>query len=215
MKYLVEAVPAAAIYYITVMLLDQKLSLGLPRRGRWVISPLIVLTGLAIPVFWCAAGWRGLGSLTASGEILLLILLWGLAVLTITDRARKLIPNRFLLLLLLLWAAVVFFTILSDPHTGMETLLRSAAGALISGAIFSLCYLLSGKRLGAGDVKLSFVMGLYLGGEQILAALLYGLLLSCAASILLLLTKKITRKDGIPLAPFLYTGVLLTLLRIG
>ena len=209
-----EAVLTAAIYYMTVLLLDQKLELSLPRRGQWVFSPLVLLTGLAIPVFWCAAGWSGMESLSVPEEILLLILLWGMAVLTITDRARKLIPNRFLLLLLLLWTVVVCLTIILDINTGMEIALRSVAGALISGAVFFLCYFLSRKQLGAGDVKLSFVMGLYLGGERILAALLYGVLLCCAVSLVLLLLKKITTKDGVPLAPFLYIGVLLVLLRI-
>lgn len=200
-----------AIYYMTVILLDQKLSLGLPRKGKWVFSPSVLLAGLAIPVFWFAAGWTGMESRSAPEEILLLILLWGMAVLTITDLARKWIPNLFLLWMILLWTGVVCCAVIWNIHSGMEIALRSSAGALIAGSIFFLCYFFSGKHLGAGDVKLSFVMGLYLGGDRILTALLYGLLLCCAVSLLLYLMKKNTMKDGIPLAPFLYMGVLLVL----
>ena len=70
--------------------------------------------------------------------------------------------------------------------------------------------LLSKGQLGAGDVKLVFVMGLYLPGERIIGAVFYGTLICCVYSVLLLIRKKITRKDGVPMTPFLYLGTIIT-----
>ena len=65
---------------------------------------------------------------------------------------------------------------------------------------------------GGGDVKLMAVSGLYLGLDGVLPAMLYGSVLAAVAGLLLILGKKITPKDAIPLVPFLYIGMLLTLL---
>ena len=65
--------------------------------------------------------------------------------------------------------------------------------------------------MGAGDVKLVFVMDLYLTGQRILGAVFYGSLLCCAWSLLQLARKKLGLKDGVPLVPFLYLGTLITL----
>ena len=59
-------------------------------------------------------------------------------------------------------------------------------------------------------MKLMAVSGLYLGADGVLPAMLYGSVLSALAAILLILCKKIERKDTIPLVPFLYAGMLVT-----
>ena len=51
------------------------------------------------------------------------------------------------------------------------------------------------------------VSGLYLGVD-VLPTMLYGSVLSAAAGLCLLLAKKLGRRDTIPLAPFLYAGML-------
>ncbi|MBQ1281695.1 MAG: hypothetical protein IIY16_05580, partial [Oscillospiraceae bacterium] len=93
--------------------------------------------------------------------------------------------------------------------------LTGCAGALIAGAVFFLCYLISGRQLGGGDVKLSLVMGLYLTGARVMGAVTYGVVLCCIYTVINLLLKRISMKDGIPLVPFLYLGTLLVLLIVG
>ncbi len=41
-------------------------------------------------------------------------------------------------------------------------------------------------------------------------AFIYGSVLAAIAALILILTKKMTAKDAIPLVPFLYVGILLT-----
>ena len=63
--------------------------------------------------------------------------------------------------------------------------------------------------LGAGDVKLALVMGLYLTGEYVVGAVFYGCIASAAYSLVQLARKKLSRKDTIPFVPFLYLGLII------
>ena len=70
--------------------------------------------------------------------------------------------------------------------------------------------MVSRKGLGGGDVKLMAVSGLYLGAGSVLPAMLYGSVLAAVTAGVLIALKKIGRKDAIPLVPFLYAGMLIT-----
>ncbi len=144
--------------------------------------------------------------------VLDLLFAGGMGLLAYIDLRFHTVPNRILLVLLALWAAVVSVSVILDPGRGVARLAMSVSGALFAGIIFLLCYLISGKQLGGGDVKLSFLMGLYLTNERVMGAIIYGVLLCCLVSIVGLLTKKLSAKDGIPLVPFLTFGTMLTLL---
>ena len=63
--------------------------------------------------------------------------------------------------------------------------------------------------MGAGDVKLSLLMGLYLSVEYVVGAIVYGCLVGAVYSIVQLLRKKLSRKDMIPFVPFLYAGLII------
>ena len=79
------------------------------------------------------------------------------------------------------------------------------------GGLFLLVYILSRKGLGAGDVKFMAVAGLYLGFNGVLPSMLIGSILSCITAITLMIMKKIDKSATLPLAPFLYGGILVTL----
>ena len=98
------------------------------------------------------------------------------------------------------------------PETGLSLLLSGAVGALFAGVVFLTVYFVSRRGLGGGDVKLMTVFGLYLGLDSVVPAMLYGTLLAAAAGGILILLKKVGPKDAIPLVPFLYIGVVLTVL---
>ncbi len=149
------------------------------------------------------------------GTVLDMLLSGGMCLLALIDYRLKTVPNRILLVLLGLWAAFVSAAVIYDPETGLARLFVSLAGAIIAGTVFLLCYLISGRQLGGGDVKLSFIMGLYLSGSRIMGAITYGVLLCCAFSVIQLLRKKVSAKDGIPLVPFLYLGTMITMVIIG
>jgi len=52
--------------------------------------------------------------------------------------------------------------------------------------------------------------GLYLGFSETVPAILYGTVLAALVGLVLILLKKIGRKDTMPLAPFLFAGIIIT-----
>lgn len=208
---ILEAVLVTAGYGAALCRYEGRYELGL-RRGRfWFFSGIPAVTGALTLLATGILGWIRLPQLSVPLQILTLFLLWGLAILTVTDGVRHRIPNRFLLALLFVWTAVISLFIILDTGQGLALLFRALSGGMAGGLIFLLCYLLSGKQLGAGDVKLVFVMGLYLTGQRIMGAVFYGSLLCCGWSLFQLARRKLGLKDGVPLVPFLYLGTLITL----
>ena len=76
-------------------------------------------------------------------------------------------------------------------------------GAMVSVAIMFLIYWISKGGMGFGDVKLAFVLGVWLGLEQSLLCLLLAFILGGVVGVILLLTGIKTRKDAIPFGPYL------------
>ena len=99
---------------------------------------------------------------------------------------------------------------------------RHFVDALIGLAAFTLFYLLLAliypAGLGWGDVKLSGLIGLYLGwfGLTVAAAgLLAGYLLAALTGIALLVTRRATGKSQIPFGPFMLAGALIAIVASG
>lgn len=138
------------------------------------------------------------------------ILICAMSVFALADAEHHFISNKLLLALLLAWLGITGLAIIFATQYGLALMFSSFLGAIAGGLIFLLCFLLSRGQLGAGDVKLAFVMGLYLTGDRIIGAVFYGVILCCVYSIVQMLRKKIGVKDGVPLAPFLYLGQLIT-----
>ena len=150
-------------------------------------------------------------------EIDLLAVFWrGLLVAfgyaaAVFDIKTKKIPNGLVLTMLAAWAVTLAPKIIIDAGAAVELIKSSALGFAAGGLIFLAVYIISRKGLGGGDVKFMAAVGLYIGFSGALAAMLYGTLLAALTGVTLLLMKKIGRKDAIPLAPFLYAGILIAL----
>ncbi len=68
-----------------------------------------------------------------------------------------------------------------------------------------------GKWMGLGDVKLAFLMGLFLGFPNILIALFFAFLIGAIIGVGLILAKRKTLKSEVPFGPFLVTGTFIAL----
>ncbi len=66
-----------------------------------------------------------------------------------------------------------------------------------------LIYLISRGGMGAGDVKISFVLGIWLGFQGMLVCLFLAFILGGIIGVILLASKIKSRKDPIPFGPFL------------
>jgi prepilin signal peptidase PulO-like enzyme (type II secretory pathway) len=142
-----------------------------------------------------------------------LLIVFGYAA-SVFDIQTKRIPNRLVLSMLTVWLFVMALKLLLDIEDGVRLLADSLFGLLVGGGLFMLVYLISRKGLGGGDVKFMAAAGLFLGFGKIIPAMLYGTVLAAMTGLVLILLKRIGRKDTIPLAPFLYAGILITVFMV-
>ena len=133
-------------------------------------------------------------------------------IAAVGDIKTKHIPNTLVLSMLAVWVCVVAFHLLFDIHSAVPMIIRSVLGFAASGAMFLIVYLLSRKGLGGGDVKFMAAAGLYLGVAGSLTAIFIGTTLAALVGLTLVIFRKIGRKDAFPLVPFLYAGILVTIL---
>ena len=89
---------------------------------------------------------------------------------------------------------------------------QAVYGALVSFAIMLAIYWISKGGMGLGDVKLAFVLGIWLGLEQSLLCLLLAFVTGGLVGIGLLVTGLKSRKDAIPFGPYLSIAGLVSLL---
>jgi len=89
----------------------------------------------------------------------------------------------------------------------LNHLLAAAAASAFFGLMF---YFGKGKILGGGDVKLGFALGFILGWPDVLMSLMIAFWLGGITGLALIINRKKTMKDFLPLAPFLAIGVALT-----
>lgn len=148
-------------------------------------------------------------------------LMWLLAgtlllAMSLIDAAERIIPNRILLLL----AAVRFLFLplsLSPNSLGRELLSILTGTLIIPGAMLFLTLLMDKamkkETMGGGDIKLIFVLGLYLDWKN----MFFMIFTSCSLGLLWIAVRKIFRRQNeisdstIAFGPFLSIGCLAAL----
>lgn len=126
--------------------------------------------------------------------------------LTLTDLAAQIIPDCFVASLGIVYALTLPF-LSTDVNSSLRAGIMGALfiGGGISLLAFSMRRILKKEVMGGGDLKLLFVLGLYLGIGKgvvcILAACLGGLFMMA-----------VRRSSKIPFGPFLALGFILSLL---
>lgn len=141
-----------------------------------------------------------------------LVLIYGLLAVAVIDARKRIIPNKILIWMMLIRAVILVLEMYTYPANGFYILEIFVIGMFLGGGIFLITYFASRKSMGLGDVKLSGVMGFYLGSTLIIADLIVCLACSAIYSIIMLCTKKLKAKDSIPFAPFLAIGTVVVLL---
>lgn len=142
-----------------------------------------------------------------------LVLAGALMALSVIDLKLFLLPNR--IVFPLAGASVVLLGLgaLAEGELGWYG--RALLAGVASFVVFAALHIISPRSMGFGDVKLAFVLGLYLGylgwGEVVLGLFL-GFLYGAVIGVGLIVTKLRSRKDHVPFGPFLAAGTMTAIL---
>ena len=127
-----------------------------------------------------------------------------LVAVTLTDLELRLIPNSIVLAGALAAIAIVA---VSDPSSLGERAIAAAA----AGGVLLLVALVYPRGMGMGDVKLTAMLGLYLG-RAVAPALLIGFAAGALVGVAMIARHgPAARKRAIPFGPFLAIGGLIGL----
>ncbi len=127
-----------------------------------------------------------------------------LIFVSIHDLRHGIIPNKIVYPAIL---ATIGLTLVS-PEVSIKMSL--IGGAVLAGLLMVPALLF--QRMGLGDVKLAFLIGLMTGFPEGIIALFSGIILGGLSAIILILLKVKGRRDEMPYAPFLAIGAIATLL---
>lgn len=198
----------AVLNLAAVCIAKKKTGLEPSDRKKWLAALLLASVG------GFASGFLLILRMGTYLPNLLRLLLLGafLAAAAYTDALSHRIPNW-----IVLGTAAVFAgcTVLDFLLSGMDAAAMMING-LISAAVFFLVFFLvrmaSRGGVGYGDIKMITAAALVFGIYGTFSFLLTSHVAAALTAIILLVTKKATRKDGLPFGPFFYLGYLATLL---
>lgn len=123
-----------------------------------------------------------------------------------TDLDQRILPDE--LTLPVIPIALIYAVSGLNPLVGSSLIPAVLAAILIPAVLYLPSIPFGAGAFGMGDVKFLIGMGLLLGGERALGAILVGLSVAGVTLLALLLTRRIGRKSFIPFGPFLILGAL-------
>ena len=122
------------------------------------------------------------------------------------DADSKIIPNKIVIIGTILSVIIFTFNTDSIQDNSKSLILESLAGLSIGFGIMLIFYLLPFTRIGAGDVKLSALIGAISGFPKIFFALSSGIIFVGIISIFLVLSKRKSINEDIAFGPYLCAG---------
>jgi len=158
------------------------------------------------PLVEIATGLLFLSIFNFQFSIFNLIIACFLIIIFVYDLKHYIIPDKIIYPAIVI---VLIYNFLRSDLLGRSDLLLSAFGA----ATFFLAIVLvsRGKWMGIGDIKLAFLMGLFLGFPNILVALFLAFSIGAIIGLGLIVSGKKTLKSEVPFGPFLVTGTFIAL----
>lgn len=128
-------------------------------------------------------------------------------LLSVTDIRHRVIPNIYVAGVMLIRTVLILVQGISG-HTLKAVFISSFAGAAAGFLILGIVSAISGKGLGGGDVKMFAAAGYFTGVYGVTDILIYTTVLCALCGLVLIVMKKCSVKDCIPMAPFAFAGTL-------
>lgn len=202
------AVCSAGLNLAAVWLVQKKTGLKPEKQTQWAAALLLAAAG------GFASGYMLiLRAGTYPPNLLRLVLLGTLlTAAAYIDALSHKIPNWIVLCTAAVFAGCTVLDFVLSGTDAVPMALNSVLAAAVFFVVFFLVRLASRGGVGYGDIKMITAAALILGIYGTFSFLLVSHVLAAVAAIALLVSKKATRKDGLPFGPFFYLGYLVTIL---
>lgn len=202
------AICGTGLNLAAVWLAQKKTGLKPEQKERWIIALLLAAAG------GFADGYLIVLRVGTYLPNILRLLLLGtlLAAAAYIDALSHRIPNKIVLYTAAVFAGCTVLDFLLSGTDALPMMLNGLAAAVMFFLVFFLVRLASRGGVGYGDIKMITAAALIFGVYGTFSFLLVSHVLAAAAAIVLLVSKKATRKDGLPFGPFFYLGYLATIL---
>ena len=105
--------------------------------------------------------------------------------------------------------------ILVMPEQAVFVIISAITGLLMGGLIFLPVRLIRKDSIGMGDIKLYAVIGLYMGGRNVLSVEIMSLVVAVIYGFVMMAKKKNEEKGKISLGPCIAIGTLLIMMMGG
>ncbi|MBV8984120.1 MAG: prepilin peptidase [Acidimicrobiia bacterium] len=142
-----------------------------------------------------------------------LIFFASLVAITFIDFEHYIIPNR--VLYPTVFIAIPLLVLAAATQDQWHNLERALLGAVLAWSFFLVLHLISPRGMGFGDVRLSFLLGLFLGWldlRHVFLGVFVGFLLGSIVGLVLMALRRRGRRDHIPFGPFLAAGAVIAVL---
>ena len=130
-----------------------------------------------------------------------------LVAITVIDFRLQIIPNR--IVYPTIFAAIPLLALAGLADGEWDRFGHAMMGATLAWVALLVIHLISPAGMGFGDVRLSFVLGLFLGWislSHVFTGLFLGVLLICAVGIVLAVLRLKSLQEHIAFGPFLAAG---------
>lgn len=175
-----------------------------------LLLELAVGTAFALSFVIWPYGWEGVG---IALFVVWLLALVALAILFVYDMRHSLLPDVVMWPLAALGTGMFVLLMLQRDAEFIQWPLEALLGLVPVTGLYGLLYAVSGGRLiGFGDVKLGIFMGLVLGWQGALLALLLANYLGFAWVTPALIRRKLKKDSRMPFGPFLIVATFLVFL---
>ena len=132
-----------------------------------------------------------------------------------TDFKDMIIPNQPILTGIVYRILLIPYEVATNLGVFKIMILSELIAAVALLVVRFLCRAVMHGSLGFGDMKLMAVMGLLLGLDGIIGAMLTSMFITFFAAIYLMISKRKSKTDVIPFAPFLAIGTCISVFITG
>ncbi len=142
-----------------------------------------------------------------------LVFFTSLLAISVIDFDLHIIPNR--LVYPTIFLSVPLLALAAGAEGDWGRLRQALIGAALAWLGLLIVHLISPAGMGFGDVRLAFVLGLFLGWlslRHVLTGVFLGFLLGAVIGVGLVVSRIRSRKDAVPFGPFLAGGSVLAVL---